>query len=560
MSKNIKETKRARPKIKSFRPKISAIHENELSKIRLDELIPKPEKIIYKYITNKNQDIHQVELDEDATIESLKMVIAKQFSVSNISDIHVLFAGKDLENDILVEQLEVGDFPFQVYIYSNDELFLKSARALKIRNDEYEYSYEYDYEEESQKSSSKSKSQNKSEYKNKSISSDENLYNFEYKRSIRNIRIDGSDTPLNNLLILIEETFNISPEQEENITLGYINRYSIEKPIKDLNEKIKNYEGKTIKIHTKNKNPEQKKEQENVFIDTEKAKKYKVIGKIGEGMTSIVYKIIEKRTLKPFCKKVLKIEGSEFKDVQNAIKEFEILHNLKHPCICSAIGINTIEKVDDESEVTTIAIYIEFVEFKLKDCLSQGILNDTSKARIITEIVHGMKYIHDKGLIYRDLKIDNVMLDSNHQVKLIDFGLAKVNEILFGIDEMNTLTLTKKVGMDDFMSPEMFNGDDYDNKTDVFSFGIILYYVVFGRMPSYGMKERSSGANVPIPKNSKMVTNCCLKLLSSCLSIDPKLRPSFRVILQYLRENKFMILPNVDSDFVSKCDTELEPI
>lgn len=201
MSKNIKETKRARPKIKSFRPKISAIHQNELSKIRLDEPIPKPEKIIYKYITNKNQDIHQVELDEDATIESLKMVIAKQFSVSKISDIHVLFAGKDLENDILVEQLEVGDFPFQVYIYSNDELFLKSARALKIDNDEYEYSYEYEYEEESQKSSSKSKSKIESEYKNKSFSSDENLYTFEYKRSIRNIRIDRSDTPLNNLQI-----------------------------------------------------------------------------------------------------------------------------------------------------------------------------------------------------------------------------------------------------------------------------------------------------------------------------------------------------------------------
>lgn len=558
MSKNIKEAKRARPKIKSFRPKISAIPQNGLSEIRYDEPIPKPEKIIYNYITNKSQDIHQAELDEDATIESLKMVIAKQFSVSKLSDIHVLFAGKDLENDILVEQLEVGDFPFQVYINSNDELFLKSARALKISKDEYDY--EYDYEEESQKSSSKSKSKIESEYKNKSISSDENLYTFEYKRSIRNIKIDDSDTPLNNLLILIEETFNISPEQEENITLGYINRYSIEKPIKDLNEKIKNYKGKTIKIHTKNKNPEQKKEQENFFIDTEKAKKYKVIGKIGEGMTSIVYKIIEKRTLKPFCKKVLRIEGSEFKDFQNAIKEFEILHNLKHPCICSAIGISTVEKVDDKSEVTTVAIYIEFVEFKLKDCLSQGILNDTSKARIITEIVHGMKYIHDKGLIYRDLKIDNIMLDSNHQVKLIDFGLAKVNEILFGVDEMNTLTLTKNVGMDDFMSPEMFNGDDYDNKTDVFSFGIILYYVVFGRMPSYGMKERISGANVHIPKNSKSATKCCLKLLSSCLSIDPKRRPSFGVILQYLRENKFMILPNVDSGFVSKCDTELEPI
>ena len=216
-------------------------------------------------------------------------------------------------------------------------------------------------------------------------------------------------------------------------------------------------------------------EEENYFFGPEEEANFEVVAKIGEGMTSVVYKLVDKRTMVPLCKKVLKVEGASFKDLQNAMKEFEVLHRLHHPCICSAIAINTSEVLSEEEEVTTVALFIEFIDFTLKDCLSKNMLNSTLKTRIIVELSHALRYLHSKNMIYRDLKVSNIMLNSVYQVKLIDFGLVRINECLFGEEMMNTISMTKGIGDSLFMSPEMMREEEYDNKTDVFSFGIVLY-------------------------------------------------------------------------------------
>ena len=106
------------------------------------------------------------------------------------------------------------------------------------------------------------------------------------------------------------------------------------------------------------------------------------------------------------CKKILKIianNESKFKTLQNAIKEFVILYNLDHECICKAIGINTAGLVagsninsneENEEEVTTVAIFLEFIKYCLSECLKT--MNNTLKTRIIIEIAHAMNYIHKK--------------------------------------------------------------------------------------------------------------------------------------------------------------------
>ena len=299
-------------------------------------------------------------------------------------------------------------------------------------------------------------------------------------------------------------------------------------------------------------------EEENYFFGPEEEANFEVVAKIGEGMTSVVYKLVDKRTMVPLCKKVLKVESASFKDLQNAMKEFEVLHRLHHPCICSAIAINTSEVLSEEEEVTTVALFIEFIDFTLKDCLSKNMLNSTLKTRIIVELSHALRYLHSKNMIYRDLKVSNIMLNSVYQVKLIDFGLVRINECLFGEEMMNTISMTKGIGDSLFMSPEMMREEEYDNKTDVFSFGIVLYFIFLGKMPGQTMKEKAMGKQIKLPEVSPSVNKCCIDLMSKCLDSDPKERPSFNEILTILRDNKFMLADDVDPSIVAQRDQELE--
>ncbi|KAK8836501.1 hypothetical protein M9Y10_037761 [Tritrichomonas musculus] len=360
-----------------------------------------------------------------------------------------------------------------------------------------------------------------------------------------------------------KEIQNIRNEFQNHQPVNTSNDKSIKKANNKIDsEKVSENPEKVNESLEKVDDSVNKANEENFFFGIDDEAHFETIKKLGEGMTSVVYKIIDNRTKVPLCKKVLKVEGATFKDLQNAVKEFHLLHCLRHPCICYAIAINTSEIYTEETEtsdeVTTVALLLEFVDFNLKECLANNILNNTLKTRIVVEISHAMRYLHANGLIYRDLKIDNIMLNSVFQVKMIDFGLARINECLFGEEMMNTISLTKGVGNAHFMSPEMMKEEDYDNKTDVFSFGIVLYVIFFGNLPKQTMKEKAMGKAINIPEESSSISKCCIELMKICIADDPKERPSFEEILEFLRKCKFMLSPDVDPSIVEQRDKELE--
>lgn len=121
------------------------------------------------------------------------------------------------------------------------------------------------------------------------------------------------------------------------------------------------------------------------------------------------------------CKKVLKgiHDGqADFQNAQNMMKEFQVLYQLDHPCICKVLKINTSETIKDSNlkkgqEITTIAMFLEFLDFKLNEILKSEIIN-TLKARIVIEIAHAMKFIHNKGLIHRDLNQTKTKIRNIH--------------------------------------------------------------------------------------------------------------------------------------------------
>lgn len=309
-----------------------------------------------------------------------------------------------------------------------------------------------------------------------------------------------------------------------------------------------------------------------VFIGEEEEKDQEVVAKIGEGATSIAYKVVDKRTNRVMCKKVLKTDESpNFNKLQNSMKEYEALIHLNHPSICEAFGFNLQEKVsnkettnnikdkkDDKDdyeyeyeedkdkkpsdEITTVALFMEFVPYKIKDCLEREIINNTLKVRISVEVAFGMSHIHSKGMLHRDLKLENVMLSYAYEAKIIDFDL---------VGEMTNESQTKGIGTFAYMSPEMANEEKYDNKTDVYSYGILLFAIFTGHLPKQSLRDKMDKKQIRFPHSSASMTKYCIDLIKRCTDSEACNRPSFDEIIDDLKNHQFGLAEEIDTKIIN---------
>lgn len=121
-------------------------------------------------------------------------------------------------------------------------------------------------------------------------------------------------------------------------------------------------------------------------------------------------------------------------------------------------------------------LFFDICEKTLKDKLMDGPLSEQVVKAYLREIMSGLVEIHSKGIIHRDLKPDNILVDRNGVLKLADFGLSRVMEV------EGSLKLTMQVGSYAYRAPETFLNKPYDNRSDVWSAGIILYIMLTGKL------------------------------------------------------------------------------
>ncbi len=202
---------------------------------------------------------------------------------------------------------------------------------------------------------------------------------------------------------------------------------------------------------------------------------YQILEKLGEGGMGVVYKAQDTILDRVVALKFLPahLSASE-QDKARFIQEAKAAASLNHPNICTIYGI---EEHDGQ-----MFIAMEFVEGQtLRDKGTSLPLKQSIDVGI--QLADGLAAAHEKGIVHRDVKPENIMLQKDGRVRIMDFGLAKLK---------SASRLTKvgsTVGTTGYMSPEQVQGQESDHRSDIFSLGVILYEMFAGQSPFKGAHE-----------------------------------------------------------------------
>jgi serine/threonine protein kinase len=210
---------------------------------------------------------------------------------------------------------------------------------------------------------------------------------------------------------------------------------------------------------------------------------YKILEKLGEGGMGEVYKARDTKLDRFVALKFLpsNLTTNEEQKVR-FIQEAKTASAMNHPNICT---IYSIEEYDNDKGEKQQFIAMEYVEGEtLKD--KKNSLSEKQKLEISVQVAEGLAAAHEKGIVHRDIKPENIMIRKDGIAQIMDFGLAKLyaNKNVSRLTKMGTT-----VGTLGYMSPEQVQGLDVDHRTDIFSFGVVLYELFAGESPFKGMHE-----------------------------------------------------------------------
>lgn len=206
---------------------------------------------------------------------------------------------------------------------------------------------------------------------------------------------------------------------------------------------------------------------------------YKILEKLGSGGMGVVYKAQDTKLERFVALKFLPPHLSQ--DEENK-KRF--IHEAKAASALNNINISTIYEIDEADGQMFIAM--EYVQGKdLKSTLSDGRLSIEDAMDYAGQIAEGLAKAHEKDIIHRDIKPANILITEECVVKIVDFGLAKLAGRTMLTKEGTTL------GTIAYMSPEQTQGGEIDNRTDIWSLGVILYELITGQQPFKGDYEQA---------------------------------------------------------------------
>jgi len=247
---------------------------------------------------------------------------------------------------------------------------------------------------------------------------------------------------------------------------------------------------------------------------------YKILEKLGEGGMGEVYLAQDIKLNRNVAIKFLSQKITAMAEERERFKiEAQASAALNHPNITT---IHTIEEIENKTSI--VMEYIDGQELKHK--INARPMNLEEALHIAVQIANGLQAAHEKSIVHRDIKSSNIMLTRKGRVKIMDFGLAK----LAGASPITKAATT--LGTTSYMSPEQILALDVDHRTDLWSFGVLLYEMLTGQLPFQGDYEAAIIYEIlnkepeAIQRFRADVPNHIITLIPQLLQKDPSKRLS----------------------------------
>lgn len=265
---------------------------------------------------------------------------------------------------------------------------------------------------------------------------------------------------------------------------------------------------------------------------------YEIREQLGKGGMGVVYRAWDSRLDRDVAIKRVIMDGAGAERAKRFLREARLASSLNHP------GIVTIFEIKEFEGASYLVM--EFVRGRALNSLipAQG-LPVPQVIRWATEIAEALNAAHAAGVVHRDLKPPNIMITDEGRVKVLDFGLAKRETSSISSEVLATETLLTQegrvVGTPAYMSPEQATGEPLDARSDIFTFGIVLYEMLAGARPFGGQSRSEVMRGVigvdppPLSGRRTEVPSGLSDLVASCLMKRPADRPqSMRDVIMRL--------------------------
>ncbi|WOL19013.1 serine/threonine-protein kinase HT1-like [Canna indica] len=222
---------------------------------------------------------------------------------------------------------------------------------------------------------------------------------------------------------------------------------------------------------------------------------------------------------------------------QQFVQEVIMLANLKHPNIVRLIGA-----------CRKPVVWCIVTEYAKGGSVRQFLMKRQNRSvplrlavRQALDVARGMAYVHGLGFIHRDLKSDNLLIFTDKSIKIADFGVARI--------EVKPEGMTPETGTYRWMAPEMIQHRPYDQKVDVYSFGIVLWELITGMLPFQNMTAVQAAFAVVNKGVRPIIPHDCLpalgEIMTRCWDANPDVRPPFTEVVRMLETAETEIVSTV---------------
>jgi serine/threonine-protein kinase len=286
---------------------------------------------------------------------------------------------------------------------------------------------------------------------------------------------------------------------------------------------------------------------------------YKILEKLGEGGQGEVYKALDSKLGRTV---VIKVLPAELTEKEAGLKRFErearLASSLDHPNICTIFDLNEINGIH--------FIAMQYIEGRnVRQLVNGRPLSLESALSIAFQVSDALVAAHATGIIHRDIKAGNVMVNERGQVKVLDFGLAKLLDAdaarISGIHHTELTEVGVPYGTATYAAPEQARGDRVDSRADIFSTGVLLYEMLTGLWPFRGKTAVDVRHAVlhddPVPLSEArpgLVPPKLQQILDKCLTKDPNDRYQK---VSMLRDDLKAVLREVASGSITGIDDDI---